>query len=267
MTVKQLERPEDIEKISVFISSKVTATVIDALPGLKVIAARSAGTDHIDVTYAASKNITLAHVASYGPHVIATHAIGLLLYGIRSLGPVLMGAKTGKWGYEHNTIRDLRQMTAGVIGTGKIGQEIIKLLLALGCRIIATDVYESDDMKKLGVTYVPMDELLKTTDIIVLACNASADNTDLINTAAIDLMKEGVILINIARGSLIDEQALQENISKLSYVGLDTIKNESDAGLQIRNNYPTVTITPHIAYLADSSLDIIRNTTYTNLSL
>ena len=113
-----------------------------------------------------------------------------------------------------------------------------------------------------AVNYTTFEDIVEQSDVIILSCNASAENTNMINEKTINKMKPGVTLINIARGSLIDEDALRTHAQKFHFIGLDAIKDESAKGLKIRGKHSNIAITPHIAYLADSSLDIIRHTTY-----
>lgn len=252
----------EVEIISVFISSKVTARVIDNYPKLKCIICRSAGTDHVDVSYAQSKGIKVLNVSAYGPHVIATHAIALLLTGIRHMRESIDFWKRGDFSFQY-LLPDLRIMKVGIVGTGKIGQEIIKLIHAFGSSIIAHDLYPQDALvSTFGVEYVSQDFLFSHSDIIILACNATEENKDMINTSTILQMKKGVYLINIARGHLINEQDLIAHHDHFAFIWLDTVKNESPEGVKDLVSCENIIITPHIAYLADSSVDMIWKKTY-----
>lgn len=253
----------EITMLSVFISSQVTAKVLDQYPNLRVLMCRSAGTDHVDVAYAESKGISVHRVPGYGPHVIATHALWLLLSWIRSIPASTANTRAGIYSYTENTIRDLHTMTAGIIGTGKIGQEIGKMLHVFGVQLIAYDLYPNETWAAtVGCTYTTCDKLFSDADIIVLACNATEENRHMIDGVAMDSMKQGVYLINIARGSLIDEDALLAHADKFAFIGLDAIQDESSTGLAKFAGLDNCLITPHIAYLADTTVQTIWEETY-----
>lgn len=253
----------DTQMISVFISSHVTKEVIDLMPNLTTIMCRSAGTDHVDVAYAQSKWINVARVPWYGPHVIATHALSLLLYGVRSTEASLTQTRQGTYSYTQNTIRDLKWMKVWLIGTGKIGQAIGKLCKAFETELYAYDPYPNEQRAaEYSCSYISFDQLISQSDIIILACNATEDNRHLINESVIKQMKSWVYLINIARGSLIDEQALITYADKFAFIWLDAIQDESTIGLSKFLSLTNCAITPHIAYLADSTVATIWEETY-----
>lgn len=260
-----VEQDDEVTAISVFISSKVTAKVIDNFPNLKTIMCRSAGTDHVDIDYAKSKWIEVHRVPGYGPHVIATHAIALFLEGNRQLLTSRKISQTGSFEFT-KPLKDIANMTVWVIWTGKIGYEIIRLLRAFGAKVIAYDLYPNPALAdSLWYTYVDIEKVYSDSEALFLACNASEENTNMINGKTIWHMKKEMILINIARGSLIDEDALLANADKFLYIWLDAIKNESKEGLAKFDKYENIIITPHIAYLADSTVKTIREETYKNL--
>lgn len=253
---------DSIKQISVFISSKVTADVIDQFPNLQTIMCRSAWTDHVDVAYAESKWIAVHRVPWYGPHVIATHAIALFLQWNRQLIPSTNNTQHGNYSFVLSTIKDTHNLIIWLIGTWKIGLEIIKLLKALWCRVVAYDLYPNHNASsELWFEYVDFDTVI-SHDALFLACNASKENENLINWDVISQIKAWAILINIARGSLIDEDALIQHITKFLYVWLDAIKDESPEGLAKFAPFDNIVITPHIAYLADSTVKTIWDETY-----
>jgi D-lactate dehydrogenase len=163
---------------------------------------------------------------------------------------------------------ELHNATVGIIGTGRIGKTVINELSGFGCKIIAYDIYESDEVKKKA-TYVSLDELYKNSDIISLHAPATEDNYHMINNTAIDKMKTGVMIINCARGSLIDTQALIDGVEsgKVGFAGLDVIEQESglyyfnrmgeplnNPQLAILKSYSNVIVTPHTAFYTDEAV-------------
>lgn len=252
---------QDADIITIFIYSRVNKEVIDFFPNLKFIICRSAWTDHVDTEYCKKKNIKVKNIASYWPTTIASHAISLFLYSIRSIEKVNNNIKSWIFAYNQNDILDTTDLTCWVIWTWKIWTMIGSTLSSLWCKVIWHDIYTNKEFENIW-NYTELDTLLKHSDAIFLACNANKENIDMINNKAISLIKEWAILINIARWSLINEDDLIQNINKFRFIGLDCIKKESNDGLMKFQEYNNVFITPHIAYLSQKTLKNIWLGTY-----
>lgn len=231
-----------------FVSTPVTAGVLDMLPHLGLIATRSTGTDHIDTAEAARRGITIANVPDYGSVAVAEHTFALLLTLTRIRPHLAPGT-------------DLSGKTIGVIGTGAIGRHVMQIAHGFGMNVLAYDLEH-----RPGIHYGSLDDVLSQADIVTLHIPATPATRQFINDERIAAMKPGVILINTARGSLIDTAALSRALhsGQVAAAGLDVIEPVSDA--EGGTALPNTIITPHIAYntreairrISDITLDNIR---------
>ena len=226
---EDLKEIKEVEVLSVFIYSKITKEVIDALPNLKLITTRSTGFDHIDVDYASERGIAVCNVPDYGMETVAEYTLMLILSLLRKLRPTL--ERTCRGIFDRSGLRghDLEGKTVGVVGTGRIGSRLIKLLSGFDIDILAYDVKPKEELiEKFGVRYVPLEELLKNSDIVTLHVPYLPSTHHLINRENIKLLKKGSYLINTSRGSVVETEAviwaLKEGI--LEGVALDTFEGE-----------------------------------------
>lgn len=252
-----------VEIISIFVHSKITAEIKNFFPNLKKIVCRSVWTDHVDKEFCRLQGIEILSIPGYWPQVIATHAMALFLMWTRKLYETLSSTKNCFYSYDIPGIRDLSWKTVGVVGTGRIGQKIIQMLRCFDMNVLAYDLFPVSDLQeKLWFSYVSYEELLKKSDVIFLVVNATEENKNMINSDAIALMKKDAALINIARWSLVDEDALLQAIDKFSFVALDVIRDERGEWLSKFCWLKNVYITPHIAYLSDETVKNIWEKTY-----
>lgn len=224
-----LEEIKDVEVLSVFIYSKIGKQVIDALPKLKLITTRSTGFDHIDVDYAKEKGIAVCNVPDYGMETVAEYTLMLILSLVRKLRPTL--ERTCRGIFDRSGLRghDLEGKTVGVVGTGRIGSRLIKLLSGFDVNVLAYDVKPKRELvESYGVKYVSLEELLKSSDVVTLHVPYLPSTHHLINRENIKLMKKGSYLVNTSRGSVVETEAivwaLKEGI--LEGVALDTFEGE-----------------------------------------
>lgn len=259
-TSKNASNFKNAEVLCVMIDSKCSAETLRKCPNLKLIVTRTVGYDHIDLKYAAKKGIKVCNVPDYGSHVIAEHVFALLLSSIRN---VLQGeARTQHQQFSWKGLKGiaLQGKTLGVIGTGKIGLNVCRIgSLGFLMNVIAYDV-NRDEEKALEnhFKYVDsLDEIWKNSDVISLHVPLFPETKHLINDKTIKKMKDGVVLINTARGGLIDTKALIKAIKsgKFSDVALDVIEHETNIKQDKELlKLPNVIITPHIAFYADDSI-------------
>ncbi|MGI6229730.1 MAG: D-isomer specific 2-hydroxyacid dehydrogenase family protein [Tractidigestivibacter sp.] len=225
------------------ITNPMTPRLLDAYhaQGIKSIATRSIGFEHIDVEHARSLGMRVAH-AAYPPEGVANYAIMLMMMAMRKVKLIERAQAYQEFGLKGKIGKDISSATVGVIGTGKIGATVVRHLSGFGCKILACDPYEKDEVRKCA-TYVSLDELLTSSDVITLHAPGSAENHHMIDANAISRMKRGVVIVNAARGSLIDTDALVSGLEsgQVGAAALDTIENE--AGL----------------YYLDRSRDILPN--------
>jgi len=258
LTIDNVNLTKDAEIISVFVKSEVNKNIIDAMPNLKLIVTRSTGFDHIDIPYCNTKGIKVSNVPAYGSDTVAEFTFALLLNlsrkiceaghqikdnGDFSIPPFLQGF-------------DLEGKTIGVVGTGKIGKNVIRIAKGFNMNILAYDLYpDADFAKKYNFIYKSLGEVLSQSDVVTLHAPYTKENHHLINKENVSLMKRGIYLINTARGELVDTEALIYGLKEgiIAGAGLDTIEGERE--LKKGDNVPildmpNVIITPHIAFFS-----------------
>jgi D-lactate dehydrogenase len=185
----------DIEALSVFIYSRVTREVIQSIPNLRLVATRSTGFDHIDITAAKERNIIVANVPSYGENTVAEHTFALILALSRNVHKSHVRRLRNNFSIEGLKGFDLKGKTLGVIGAGKIGLHVIKIARGFGMRVLAFDAHENTFLAEvLDYTYVPLEELLAQSDIISLHTPYLPATHHLINETNIEQIKRGAIL-------------------------------------------------------------------------
>ncbi len=280
----------DFEILSVFINSKITEKVLEHFPNLKLITTRSTGFDHIDLEVCDKKNIIVSYVPGYGDNTVAEFTFGLLLNLTRKIYQSIDQIKEiGSFNLSGLRGVDLKEKTIGVVGTGRIGKEVIKIANGFSMNIIAYDPYPNEELqKKIEFEYLSFEDLLKNSDIITLHCPHNEKTHHLINKNNTNLIKKGAYLINTARGGLVETEALiyalNENI--LSGAGLDAIEEEGEIKKEmhfltephpdsekLKNmlydhmlmKMPNVLITPHNAFNSQEALERILNTTIKNI--
>ncbi len=249
---------KESDVVSCFICSPFTKDVLAKLPKLRLIATRSVGHDHIDTNACAARGITVCNVPDYGSHVIAEHVFALLLSTLRHIREGDERTEGGTFDYHGLRGMALKGKTLGILGTGKIGRKVAKIAFGFEMTILATDQCRTVELEtELGVRYVSLEELLKESDILTLHVPATPETEHLFDTKAFSRMKDGVVLINTARGSLIDSEALLSALEsgKVSKALLDVLEHEQNFGEnKALIRHPNVVTTPHVAFYADDSM-------------
>lgn len=241
--------------------------------GVKFISTRTIGYDHINIGEAKKLGIKIGNIA-YSPNSVADYTVMLILMSIRKIKVIMERSNVQDYSLKGVQGKEMKKLTIGVIGTGRIGQTVIKNLSGFDSEILAYDRYENERIKQYA-KYVTLQELLKNSNVITMHIPATDENYHLINKNCIEAMKDGVFIINTARGSLINTIDLIEAIEseKIGGVALDVIENESniyynDLKCEILNNrelailksYPNVIITPHTAFYTDQAVsDMVEN--------
>lgn len=262
-----LDEIKDAEIISCRTKSKFSKEIIDKFSNLKLILTRTVGVDHIEIEYCKSKNILVKNVPDYGSDVVAEHVFGLLLSGTRNILKAYKKVKKGEFNFKNLKGYSLKGKILGVVGTGKIGEEVIKRAKGFGMEIIAFDVAKKEEMvKNFNVKYVELDELFRESDVITLHVPLLEQTKHMINNESISKMKDGVILINTARGELIKTEDLVNNIKKFYFVGLDVLEDENDFSKENKLlKFKNVLITPHIGFYSAESLKKTYEITLENI--
>lgn len=265
------------DAICIFVNDSLTKEMIDILYnyGLKAILLRSAGFNHVDVKAAQGK-IPILRVPSYSPASVAEHTVALLLSVNRQTHRAYNRTRDFNMSINGLMGRDLNNKTAGIIGTGKIGQATIKILKGFGMKILAYDPYPNQD---IDIVYTSLEEIFIKSDVISLHCPLTKETEDLINKETIHLMKKGVFLINTSRGGLIDTQDLIEGLleEKFGGVGLDVYDEEDGIFFEDLSNeiikddalvrlaaFPNVLITSHMGFFTKEAMQAIAIETLEN---
>src|SRR5262245_41045787 len=214
----------DAEVVSPFVNSRLDATVLSHFPGLKLIATRSTGYDHIDLDYSATNGITVSNVPDYGDSTVAEHVFTLLLAVARNLIEAVERTRRGRFTQAGLRGFELRDRVIGVIGTGRIGLRTIEIARGFGMNVIAYDLHPDEAAAgQLKFTYKSLDELLSDSDVLTLHVPATSGTHRMISDREFSRMKHGAILINTARGNIVDVEALVRALAggRLRAAGLD----------------------------------------------
>lgn len=219
----------DVEVLSVFIHSRVSREVIDRMPALRMISTRSTGFDHVDLAACRERSIVVSNVPSYGENTVAEHAFALILALAKRLKVAHRKIRDLDFSLGGLQGFDLQAKTLGIVGAGRIGIHAVRIGRGLGMRVVAHDPLEIPDLAaREGFRYVSLDELLGTADVVSLHAPLRAETHHLIDREALCKMKPGALLINTARGGLVQTEALCEalNEGKLGGAGLDVFEGE-----------------------------------------
>jgi D-lactate dehydrogenase len=223
------EVPEDTEIVSVFITEKIDGSFLDDHPLIRLIATRSTGCDHIDLDVCDKRGVGVANVGNYGENTVAEHTFALMLALSRRLRDSERAVRTGRFSRERLRGFDLRGKTLGVVGAGRVGLHVIRIGTGFGMRVLAYDeAPHSFYSELLDFRYASFEELLRESDMITLHVPLTPTTRHMINRDALALCRPGVLLINTARGGLIESGALIEALDagQVAGVGLDVLEDE-----------------------------------------
>jgi D-lactate dehydrogenase len=280
---------KDFDAVSVFIYSKVDEQTIQEIPGLKLIATRSTGFDHINIEECKKRGVTVCNVPSYGENTVAEHTFALILALSRNICKACIRRFEHDPSIEGLEGFDLKGKTIGVVGTGKIGLHVIRIAKGFDMNVVAYDVSQNTLLSEvLGFEYVSLENLLARSDIITLHVPYLKATHHLMNRDTFKLVKKGAILINTARGSIVDTEALIDALDKkiLAGAGLDVLEGEElikeekqllhePKNLEVLTSFVSnhvlldsdkVVFTPHIAFYSREALERILETTVQNIS-
>jgi len=280
----------DFEIVSIFVDSEINAKVLPHFPKLKFLTTRSTGYDHIDLNVCKKRGVAVAYVPGYGDNTVAEFAFGLILSLTRKIYQAIDRIKeNGSFSLKDLRGIDLKGKTIGVVGTGRIGKEAIKIAQGFGMKILAFDpMPDKNFQKSVGFDYVAFDDLLKNADIITIHCPFNEKTHHLINKENIELIKPGAFLINTARGEIVETEALVYGLRMkiLGGVALDVLEEEGEVKdelnfltkehpkeKELKNmlynhilmEMPNVLITPHNAFNSEEAIQRILSTTVENI--
>ncbi len=269
--------------VCVFVNDRLDARTLVRLHeiGTDIIALRCAGFNNLDLDIASTLGMQVVRVPAYSPHAVAEHTVGLLLAVNRKFHRAFNRVREGNFALDGLLGFELHGKTVGIVGTGKIGAVVARILKGFGCELLGYDVLRNADCEALGLQYVDLPELFQRADIITLHCPLTPQTHHLIDAEAIALMKKGVVLINTSRGGLIDTRAVIRGLKsgKIGYLGLDVYEEEEDLFFEDHSEqviqddvfarlltFPNVLITAHQAFFTETALTRIAETTLQNLA-
>lgn len=263
---KLLARVQDAD-IIMLVNQPLSAEIINACPKLKMLSVAFTGVDHVALDACRARNILVCNAAGYSTNAVAELTFGLAISVIRNIVPCdarcrRAGTKDGLVGFE------LFGKTFGVVGTGAIGARVAKIAAAFGCRVLAYSRTAKQELVDVGVQYVSLDELLAQSDFVSLHVPLTDATRGLINAAAIAKMKQGAVLLNTARGPVVDSAALAEalNAGKLAGAGIDVFEGEPP----IAEEHPlcsakNTVLTPHVAFASREALETRADIVFANI--
>ncbi len=290
LTEKNADRAKDADVVAFFIYSKINDALLKTMPKLKLALTMSTGFEHIDIDACRKRNVVACNVPAYGDNTVAEHAMALLLAISRKLMPSI--ERTRKGSFELTGLRgfDLKGKTMGILGTGRIGRNVAHFAEAFGMRVIAFDKFPNEALaKECGFTYVPFDKLLADSDVISVHLPETPETHHIINKDNVRKIKKGCVLINTARGGIIDTEALLIGMKEgiLSALGLDVLEEECaikeemellhemfqkkcDVKTLLEEHWliemENVLVTPHNAFNSTEALMRILDTTIDNVN-
>jgi D-lactate dehydrogenase len=269
--------------VCAFVNDSLRGEALDALArgGTRLLALRSAGFNHVDLDAARRLGITVARVPAYSPHAVAEHTVALILALNRKIYRAYARVREMNFALDGLLGFDLHGRTIGIVGTGRIGSVVARIMIGFGCRVIAHDVAEDQALAALGVRYAPLEEIWARADIITLHAPLTPATHHLVNGAAIARMKQGVMIVNTSRGALIDTRAAINGLKKgrIGYLGLDVYEEEEQLFFRDLSSsviqddvfarlltFPNVVITAHQAFFTREALTAIAGTTLANIA-
>ncbi|MCF7832369.1 MAG: 2-hydroxyacid dehydrogenase [Candidatus Marinimicrobia bacterium] len=277
-----VELTDGFDAICAFVNDKLDKVVLDHLQehGIELVALRCAGYNNVDLRHAYER-VHVLRVPSYSPYSVAEHAMALISALNRKTHRAYYRTRDGNFSIEGLMGFDLHGKTAGVIGTGKIGQCLISILKGYGMRVLAFDLYPNlEYAKNVGIEYTDLETLYKESDVISLHCPLTPETHYMINKETIGMMKPGVLLINTGRGQLINTLALIKGLKSgiIGGAGLDVYEEEAKYFFEDFSNsaigddvlarlmtFPNVLITSHQAFFTREALQSIAETTLQNV--
>ena len=268
--------------VCAFVNDRLDAEMLRRLHGLgvRLIALRCAGFNHVDLREAAALGMSVGRVPEYSPHAVAEHTAALMLTLNRKIHRAYARVREGNFALDGLLGFDLHGRTVGVVGTGKIGECFVRIMAGFGCALLAHDPHPSEACRALGVRYMELHALLAHSDIVSLHCPLTPSTHHLIDAPALAAMKRGAMLVNTSRGAVIDTRAVISALMSgaLGSLGLDVYEEEADLFFRdlsaevIRDDvfarlltFPNVVVTGHQAFFTEDALTAIAEATIANL--
>ncbi|WP_145056610.1 2-hydroxyacid dehydrogenase [Adhaeretor mobilis] len=283
LSLETAQLADGFETVCVFVNDDLNSGVIERLSeqGVQTIALRCAGFNNVDLEAAKQHGLRVVRVPAYSPHAVAEHAVALLLSLNRHLHRAYNRVRDGNFSLNGLVGFDMAGKTVGIVGTGKIGATFARIMAGFGCELLGFDKYENDDCKMLGLRYVELSELLVRSEIISLHCPLTEETYHLIDEQAIEVMKQGAVILNTGRGAVLDTKAVIAGLKqgKIGALGIDVYEEEAGLFFEDRSEkvladdvlarlltFPNVLITGHQGFLTHEALTAIAETTLANVA-
>ncbi|EGU36375.1 D-lactate dehydrogenase [Vibrio ichthyoenteri ATCC 700023] len=279
---KTAKMAKGCEIVCAFVNDDLSRPVLEELAsrGIKMIALRCAGFNNVDLAAAKELGMVVARVPAYSPEAIAEHTVGLMMTLNRRFHKAYQRTRDANFSLEGLVGFNFHGRTAGIIGTGKIGLAVIRILKGLGMNVLCYDPYPSEVATSLGANFCDLSTLIEQSDVISLHCPMTKDNYHLLDGEAFSRMKQGVMIINTSRGELLDSLAAIEALKegRIGSLGLDVYESEKDLFFHDKSNdvivddvfrrlsaCHNVIFTGHQAFLTVDALNNIAETTLDNI--
>jgi D-lactate dehydrogenase len=283
LTMQTVLAASNAQAVCVFVNDELDAEVLASLvrQNIRLVALRCAGFNNVDLAAASKLGLTVARVPNYSPYAVAEHTVALILALNRKLHRAYARVREGNFALDGLLGFDMRGRAVGIVGTGKIGSLVARILSGFGCNILAHDIQPNPDCEASGVQYVSLPDLLSSSDIVSLHCPLTPQTHHLINSEAVGRMRKGAMLINTSRGGVVDTRAVIGGLKSghIGSLGLDVYEEEADlffqdlSGQMIQDDvfarlltFPNVLITAHQAFFTAEALGAISSTTIGNIT-
>jgi D-lactate dehydrogenase len=283
LTPETLPLAAGADAVCAFVNDDLGAEALAGLrdAGVRLVALRSAGFNHVDVGAAVELGFEVVRVPGYSPHAVAEHCVGLILTLNRKLHRAYNRVREGNFSLTGLLGFDLRGKTVGAVGTGQIGARFAQIMVGFGCEVLASDPFPDEGCRAAGVTYLELGEVLARSDIVALHCPLTPETHHLIDGEQLARMRRGVMLINTSRGALIDTTAVIEALKsgQIGHLGLDVYEEEADLFFEDLSDqvlhddvfsrlltFPNVVITGHQGFFTSEALENIAGTTVANIT-
>lgn len=283
LTEQSVALAAGFDAVCVFVNDQLNGKVLTELfeNQTRLVALRAAGFNNVDLNTAGELGITVMRVPEYSPYAVAEHTVALIMSLNRKVCRAYWRVREGNFSLEGLMGFELHGCQVGIVGTGRIGKIVAKILSGFGCILLASDPLADSECELLGVKYVSFEDLCSKSDIITLHCPLMPQTHHIINAEVISLMKTGVMLINTSRGALIDAKAVIQGLKtgKIGHLGLDVYEEEADLFFEDLSNqilqddvlarlltFHNVIITGHQAFFTENALENIARTTLANIT-
>jgi D-lactate dehydrogenase len=283
LSVETAALAKGAEAVCAFVNDHADAAVLEVFAGLgiRLLALRSAGFNNVDLVAARRLGLTVARVPAYSPESVAEHTVAMMLALNRRIHRAYNRVREGNFALDGLLGFDMHGRHVGVVGTGRIGLAVARIMQGFGCTVLAHDPFPAEEGRAMGLEYLPVEDLLARSDIVTLHCPLTPATRHLIDDAAVARMRRGAMLVNTSRGAIVDTRAAIAGLKsgQIGLLGLDVYEEEADlffedlSGQMLQDDifarlltFPNVLVTAHQAFFTQEALGAIAETTIGNIT-